>query len=196
MRPLRFQDESNVVVYEFSAAEEKDTHEPLTYQEAVACEDGSKWKIKEESGCVQKPRYKARLVTHGFTQRVGIDYNEIFFIVVRHKSIHVILAYTACRDYEREQFDVKMAFLRRNLEEVIYIGSHRVMKKIIRIGSTKYLLKKEFDMKELGEAKKILAEEKDTHEPLTYQEAVACEDGSKWKVVMREKMKSLKKNKT
>nr|GFC22486.1 retrovirus-related Pol polyprotein from transposon TNT 1-94 [Tanacetum cinerariifolium] len=36
----------------------------------------------------------------------------------------------------------------------------------------------------------------DTHEPLTYQEAVACEDSSKWKAAMKEEMDSLRKNKT
>ncbi|GJX88872.1 retrovirus-related pol polyprotein from transposon TNT 1-94 [Tanacetum coccineum] len=36
----------------------------------------------------------------------------------------------------------------------------------------------------------------DTHEPLTYQEAVACEDSSKWKAAMEEEMDSLRKNKT
>nr|GFC59893.1 retrovirus-related Pol polyprotein from transposon TNT 1-94 [Tanacetum cinerariifolium] len=40
------------------------------------------------------------------------------------------------------------------------------------------------------------AEEEDTHEPLTYQEAVACEDSSKWKAAMKEEMDSLRKNKT
>nr|GFC83103.1 retrovirus-related Pol polyprotein from transposon TNT 1-94 [Tanacetum cinerariifolium] len=40
------------------------------------------------------------------------------------------------------------------------------------------------------------AEEEDIHEPLTYQEAVACEDNSKWKAAMKEEMDSLRKNKT
>ncbi|GKD29965.1 hypothetical protein Tco_1240743 [Tanacetum coccineum] len=31
-KPLRFQDESNMAAYAFAAAEEEDTHEPLTYQ--------------------------------------------------------------------------------------------------------------------------------------------------------------------
>ncbi|GJT30599.1 retrovirus-related pol polyprotein from transposon TNT 1-94 [Tanacetum coccineum] len=35
-----------------------------------------------------------------------------------------------------------------------------------------------------------------THEPLTYQEAVACEDSSKWKAAIEEEMDSLRKNKT
>ncbi|GJV62343.1 retrotransposon protein, putative, ty1-copia subclass [Tanacetum coccineum] len=77
----------------------------------------------------------------------------------------VILALTACKDYELEQLDVKTAFLHENLEDVIYIRQPQgykqddmliVCKSKAEIGSTKSLLKKEFDMKELVEAKKIL----------------------------------------
>nr|GEV16929.1 retrovirus-related Pol polyprotein from transposon TNT 1-94 [Tanacetum cinerariifolium] len=110
--------------------EEEDTHEPLTYQEAVACKDSSKWKaaIKEEMDSLRKNKtwelvdHPAGLVAHGFTQRAGIDYNEVFSLVVRHTSFRVILALTACKDYELEQLDVKATFLHGNLEEVIYIG--------------------------------------------------------------------------
>ncbi|GJR94692.1 retrotransposon protein, putative, ty1-copia subclass [Tanacetum coccineum] len=41
-KPLRFRDEINMDAYAFVAAEEDDTHEPLTYYEAVACKDSSK----------------------------------------------------------------------------------------------------------------------------------------------------------
>ncbi|GKA80773.1 retrovirus-related pol polyprotein from transposon TNT 1-94 [Tanacetum coccineum] len=86
-------------------------------QKRMSC----KWlfKIKEGIEDVQKPRYKSRLVARGFTQRAVIDYNEVFSPVVRHTSIRVILALTACKDYELEQLDVKTAFLHKNLEEVI-----------------------------------------------------------------------------
>nr|GEX77555.1 hypothetical protein [Tanacetum cinerariifolium] len=55
-KPLRFRDESNMDAYVFVAIEEEDTHEPLIYQEAVACEDSSKWKaaIKEEMDSLRK----------------------------------------------------------------------------------------------------------------------------------------------
>ncbi|GKF26566.1 retrotransposon protein, putative, ty1-copia subclass [Tanacetum coccineum] len=55
-KPLRFRDESNMTAYTFVAAEEEDTHEPLTYQEAVACEDSSKCKaaMKEEMDSLRK----------------------------------------------------------------------------------------------------------------------------------------------
>nr|GFC95336.1 retrovirus-related Pol polyprotein from transposon TNT 1-94 [Tanacetum cinerariifolium] len=77
--------------------------------------------IKEGIEGVQKPRYKARLVARKFTQRASIDYNEVFSLVVGHISIRVILALTACKDFELEQLDVKKAFLHGNLEEVIYM---------------------------------------------------------------------------
>ncbi|GJS21072.1 retrovirus-related pol polyprotein from transposon TNT 1-94 [Tanacetum coccineum] len=88
-------------------------------QKLVSC----KWlfKIKEGINGGQNPRYKAMLVARGFTQRTGIDYNEVFSPVVRHTSIRVILALTACKDYELKQLDVKTAFLHGNLEEVIYM---------------------------------------------------------------------------
>ncbi|GJV53313.1 retrotransposon protein, putative, ty1-copia subclass [Tanacetum coccineum] len=101
-------------------------------------------------------------------KRASNNYNELFSPVVRHTSIRVILALTACKDYELEQLDVKTAFLHENLEEWIYMrqppGYEQddmliACKSKAEIGSTKSLLKKEFDMKKLGEAKKILGME-------------------------------------
>nr|GFA36965.1 retrovirus-related Pol polyprotein from transposon TNT 1-94 [Tanacetum cinerariifolium] len=112
--------------------------------------------------------YKARLVARGFTQRAGIDYNKVFSPVVRHTSIRVILALTACKDFELEQLDVKTAFFHGNLEEVIYMRQPSgyeqddmliACKSKAESGSTKSLLKREFDMKDLGEGKKILSME-------------------------------------
>ncbi|GJW04115.1 retrovirus-related pol polyprotein from transposon TNT 1-94 [Tanacetum coccineum] len=68
--------------------------DPLAGQKLVS----SKWLFKE----FKILRYKARLAARGFTQRAGIDYNEVFSSVVRHTSIQVILALTACKDYELE----------------------------------------------------------------------------------------------
>lgn len=58
----------------------------------------------------------------GFTQKEGINYNEIFSPVVKHTSIRVLLAIVACLNLELKQMDVKTAFLHRNLEETIYMN--------------------------------------------------------------------------
>ncbi|GJY65212.1 retrotransposon protein, putative, ty1-copia subclass [Tanacetum coccineum] len=103
-KPLRFQDESNMVTYAFAAAEEEDTHESLTYQEAVAYHQAGqklvsyKWlfKIKEGIEGIQKPS----------------------------SSTHIYSGYTyidCCKDHKVEQLDVKTTFLHGYLEEVIYI---------------------------------------------------------------------------
>ncbi|GJV06657.1 retrotransposon protein, putative, ty1-copia subclass [Tanacetum coccineum] len=78
--------------------------------------------------------------------RIGIDYNEVFALVVRHTSIRVKLALTVCKDYELEQLDIKTTLLYWNLEEVIYMRQPSGYKQ-------------EFEMMELGEAKKILGME-------------------------------------
>ena len=65
-------------------------------------------------------RYKARLVTKGYTQREGIDYNEVFS-PVKHSSIRILLALVAQYELDLDQLDVKTAFLHGDLEEEIYM---------------------------------------------------------------------------
>ena len=65
-------------------------------------------------------QYKARLVAKGYTQKEGIDYNEIFSPVVKHTSIRM-LAIVAQFDLELEQLDVKTTFLHGELEAKIYM---------------------------------------------------------------------------
>jgi hypothetical protein len=65
--------------------------------------------------------YKARLVTKGFRQIQGIDYDETFSPVAMLKSIRIILAIAAYFDYEIWQMDVKTTFLNENLEEDVYM---------------------------------------------------------------------------
>lgn len=82
----------------------------------------SKWvyKVKRHTdGTIE--RYKARLVVRGFSQRVGLDYQETFSPVVRLDSIRILLAIAAEEDLEIVHFDVRTAFLHGSLDEDIYM---------------------------------------------------------------------------
>ena len=65
--------------------------------------------------------YKARLVTKGYRQVHGVDYDETFSPVAMLKSIRIILAIAAFHDYEIWQMDVKTAFLNGVLEEIVFM---------------------------------------------------------------------------
>ncbi len=82
----------------------------------------NKWvfRIKNEEHN-SKPRYKARLVVRGFSQRKGVDFEEIFSPVVRMSSIRAVLGLAASLDLEIEQMDVKTAFLHGDLDKEIYM---------------------------------------------------------------------------
>ena len=57
----------------------------------------------------------------GFRKKKGIDYDEIFSLVVKMSSIRIIFSLAASLDLEIEKIDVKIAFLHGHLEEEIYI---------------------------------------------------------------------------
>jgi hypothetical protein len=82
----------------------------------------SKWlfKIKHAiDGSIEK--YKARFVTHGFSQKEGIDYEETFAPIARYTSIRTIIALAAKMKWKLHQMGVKTAFLNGVLEEEVYI---------------------------------------------------------------------------
>ena len=55
-------------------------------------------------------RYKARLVTKGFTQDYGIDYEETFALVARPTSVRSLIAIVAAKHWKIFQMDVKKPF--------------------------------------------------------------------------------------
>ncbi|KAK0585008.1 hypothetical protein LWI29_022138 [Acer saccharum] len=81
----------------------------------------NKWvfRIKEEHD--GSKRCKARLVVKGFQQIEGIDYSEIFSLVVKLTTIRLVLSIVAAKGLYLEQLDVKTAFLHGDLEEEIYM---------------------------------------------------------------------------
>ena len=76
--------------------------------------------MKQEIHASQ-PRYKARLVVKGFSQKKCIDFDKIFSPIVKMPSIRVVLGLTTSLDLEIEQMDVKTAFLHGDLDKKIYM---------------------------------------------------------------------------
>lgn len=82
-----------------------------------------KWIFKRKEGIkgVEPDRFKAKLIARGFTQKEGVNFNEVFSTVVKHRSIRLLLAMVAELDLELEQMDVKIAFLCGELDETIFM---------------------------------------------------------------------------
>ena len=72
----------------------------------------NKWvyRVKQEEHTSQL-RYNARLVVKGFSQKKGIDFDEIFSLIVKMSSIRVVLGLAASLDLKIEHMDVKTVFL-------------------------------------------------------------------------------------
>ncbi|GKB50473.1 putative ribonuclease H-like domain-containing protein, partial [Tanacetum coccineum] len=74
---------------------------------------------KGERGIVIKN--KARLVSQGYTQEEGIDYDEVFAPVARIEAIRLFLAYALFKDFVVYQMDVKSAFLYGKIKEEVHV---------------------------------------------------------------------------
>ncbi|GKB38589.1 retrotransposon protein, putative, ty1-copia subclass [Tanacetum coccineum] len=130
MKPLRFQDESNMASYAFAAAEEEDTHEPLTYQEAVACEDNSN-KEKGTLKCVKASYVQGKELVASGLHTEGQGENKVNQGNVVKKSLYG-LKQSPRQWYRRfDEYMLSNGFKRSSYDSCV-------------------------DMKELREAKKIL----------------------------------------
>jgi hypothetical protein len=78
------------------------------------------YKIKHAvDGSVEK--FKARFVARGFSQKEGIDYDEIFAPISRYNSIRIIISLATIFGWKLHQMDVKTAFLNGEVEQEVYI---------------------------------------------------------------------------
>ncbi|GJS33785.1 putative ribonuclease H-like domain-containing protein [Tanacetum coccineum] len=64
-------------------------------------------------------RNKARLVSQGYTQEEGIDYDEVFAPVARIEAIRLFLAYASFMGFIVYQMDMKSAFLYGTIEDEV-----------------------------------------------------------------------------
>jgi hypothetical protein len=82
---------------------------------------GNKWvfKVKAKSdGSVD--HFKAWMVAHGFSQREGVDYSEMFPLVVKLSTMCTVLAIAAKRNmHMQSSADIETAFLNADLQDRI-----------------------------------------------------------------------------
>ena len=64
---------------------------------------------------------KARLVTQGFSQVEGIDFNKLFSPVVRFESVKILFALATLHGWYMTGVDVRTAYLYGKLDEKIYM---------------------------------------------------------------------------
>ncbi|GKD35008.1 retrovirus-related pol polyprotein from transposon TNT 1-94, partial [Tanacetum coccineum] len=63
---------------------------------------------------------KSRLVTKGYGQEEGIDFEESFAPVARLEAVRIFLAYVAHKNFPIYQMDIKTAFLNGPLKEEVF----------------------------------------------------------------------------
>uniref|UniRef100_A0A2N9HA88 CCHC-type domain-containing protein n=1 Tax=Fagus sylvatica TaxID=28930 RepID=A0A2N9HA88_FAGSY len=147
------------------------SEDPSTFQEAIESSEKDKWMeamVEENESLSKNKTWELTELPKGKKP------------IVRHTSIRAVLALVADQDLELEQLDVKTAFLHGNLEEEIFMEQPEGFKQpgtenlVCRLKKSLYglkqsprqwykrlksLLHKEFEMKDLGAAKKILGME-------------------------------------
>jgi hypothetical protein len=62
--------------------------------------------------------YKAHLVTQGFSQRPGVDFDETFAPTTKWAPLRIIFALAALEDWELESVDTSNAYLNGELKDV------------------------------------------------------------------------------
>ncbi|GKE55519.1 putative ribonuclease H-like domain-containing protein [Tanacetum coccineum] len=83
---------------------------------------GTKWVFrnkKDKIGIVV--RNKARLVSQGYTQEEGIDYDDVFAPIARIEAIRLFLAYASFMGFIMYHMDVKSSFLYGIIDEEVYV---------------------------------------------------------------------------
>ena len=107
--------------YEIKAIEKKKTWKLVPLPDGYKAVK-NKWVYTTKKDTNQNiSRHRARLVAKGFTQRRGIDYDEVFAPVAKYSTLRLILALATDEDLNLLQLDVKSAFLNGKLDEEIYM---------------------------------------------------------------------------
>ncbi|KAG8503248.1 hypothetical protein CXB51_001184 [Gossypium anomalum] len=110
IKPPKKYAEADLVAYDLNVAEDIDANrEPSNYSKAISCEGLKKWMFamqeKMESlhknrtwDLVKLPKDKKA----GYSQIPGVDFTDVFSLVVKHSSIRALLGVVAMHDLELE----------------------------------------------------------------------------------------------
>lgn len=92
--------------------------ELLKGAKSVCC----KWIFKTKRNSKSNiEKYKVFLIAKGFTQKVGINYNETFSHISMKDSFKIIMILVIHYNLELYQMDIKTAFLNGEVDEIIYM---------------------------------------------------------------------------
>ena len=84
---------------------------------------GTKWVFKRKLNADgEVERYKARLVTLGYSQQHGADYDDTFCPVVRFESVRMLIVIAVQLGLKLHQMDITAAFLNGDLKEDVYLS--------------------------------------------------------------------------
>ena len=86
---------------------------------------GVKWVFKVKNEADYALRYKSRVVSSGYMQIPGIDYNEKFSPVAQASSVRVVLAMVLYFYWECELVDIEAAFLEGRLKQKHTLNFHQ-----------------------------------------------------------------------
>lgn len=67
-------------------------------------------------------RHKSHLVAKGFHQTYGLNYFEIFSLMIKPTTIRIVLLLALSKDWLIKQLDVHSAFFNGTLEEEVYMA--------------------------------------------------------------------------
>ena len=119
-----FTNTANVTSHISTAYQAVKIEEPNTIDDALNSDHSQecKWVFRVKyDGNGELKCFKGRLVAQGFSQKYGIDYEEIFSPVAHLSSIRTLLAFAAEKRLQVHQMDVVSAFLNGGLTEEIYM---------------------------------------------------------------------------
>ena len=91
-------------------------------------------------------RFKARLVTRGFSQVYREDYMDTFTLIVRMDILRIFLIIMAIEDLEYNYFNIKNAFTKSILKERIFLSKPKGV--LVRDGYVLHILRSLYSLKQ------------------------------------------------